>query len=152
LAEAEKEEGPDSTKWDHLVTLIQHVYETGVLPATLPWAIMVLLPKASSGYQGIGLLEIIWKVIAAIIDARIKASISFHDALHGFRAKPGTGTAIFEVKLFQQLASIQQVPVFEVFLDLKKAYDTLDRDEWTLMILEQYGVGARSIRLLRLSD
>jgi len=52
------------------------------------------------------------------------------------------------VKLFQQLASIQQVPVFEVFLDLKKAYDTLDRER-TLTILEQYGVGARSIRLLR---
>jgi len=87
LAEAEKEEEPDSTKWDHLVTLIQHVYETRVLLATLPWAIVVHLPKASSGYRGIGLLEVIWKVTSSIIDARMKASITFHDALHGFQAK-----------------------------------------------------------------
>ena len=61
-----------------------------------------------------------WKLLTSIIDGRMKES------LHGFRAKRGTGTAIFEAKLFQQLAAIEQVPVFEVFLDLKKAYDTLD--------------------------
>jgi hypothetical protein len=42
---------------------------------------------------------------------------------------------------------IQQVPVFEVFIDLKKAYDTLDRER-TLEILECYGVGALTLQLL----
>ena len=147
LADAEDEDEPNSTLWDSLVALVQHVYETGELPSTIPWGIVVLLPKASGGYRGIGLLEVIWKVLSSIIDVRLKTAISFHDALHGFRAKRGTGTAIFEAKLFQQLASIQQVPVFEVFLDLKKAYDTLDRGR-TLEILEQYGAGARMLRLL----
>ena len=36
--------------------------------------------------------------------------------------------AIIEAKLFQQLANIGQVPVFKVCLDLKKAYDTLNRE------------------------
>lgn len=148
LADAENEEAPDSTQWDLMVTLIQHVYETGDLPSILPWGIVVLLPKASGGHRGIGLLEVIWKVLSSIIDMRLKTNISFHDALHGFRAKRGTGTAIFEAKLFQQLASIQQVPIFEVFLDLRKAYDTLDRER-TLEILAQYGAGARMLRLLR---
>jgi hypothetical protein len=56
--------------------------------------------------------------------------------LHGFRAKRGTGTAIFEAKLFQQLAKVAQVPIFEIFLDLKKAYDTVDRERM-LEILEE---------------
>jgi hypothetical protein len=62
-------------------------------------------------------------------------------------ASPCTGTAIVEAKLFQQLASIQQVPVFKVFLDLKYAHVTLDRGR-TLEILE-HGVGEKALRLLR---
>jgi len=106
----------------------------------LPWSVLVQLLKDSGGFCGIGLLEIIWKVVSSIIDALIKASIEFHDALHGFWAKRGKGTAIIEAKLLQQLAAINQVTLFEVFLDLKKAYDMLDQDRM-LDILEGYGVG-----------
>jgi hypothetical protein len=148
LAAATKEEAPDRTQWDVLVTLVNHIWQTGELPTVLPWSIMVLLPKPDGSSRGIGLLEVIWKLLTSIIDGRLKAAISFHDALHGFRPGRGTTTAIIEAKLFQQLASIQQVPVFEIFLDLKKAYDTLDRAR-TLEILERYGVGALTIQLLR---
>ena len=37
--------------------------------------------------------------------------------------------------------------LFQVFLDLKKVYDTLDQG-WTLLILEQYGVGPKVQHLL----
>jgi len=61
--------------------------------------------------------------------------VTVHDSLHGFPSKRGTGTAVFEAKLFQQLASFSQVPNFEIFLDLKKAYDAADRERM-LEILE----------------
>ena len=76
----------------------------------------------------------IWKLVATIIDVRLTAAIPFHDSLHGFRPRRGTGTAIIEAKLFQQLATIQQVPVYEVFLALKKSYGTLDRGRtWEIL-------------------
>ena len=114
----------------------------------IPWPMMVLVPKDSGGFCGIGLLEIIQKLITSIMDTWIKESVDFHDALHGFRAFWGTGTAIIEAKLIQQLATLHQVPLFQIFLDLWKAYDTLDH-ECMLEILEGYGVGPRILGLLR---
>ena len=35
--------------------------------------------------------------------------------------------AIMDLKLVQELASIDQDPLFLVFLDLRKAYDIVDR-------------------------
>jgi hypothetical protein len=43
---------------------------------------------------------------------------------------------------------IDQVPLCEVFLDLRKAHDTVNQD-WALGILEKHGVGPRALRLLR---
>jgi retron-type reverse transcriptase len=148
LAAATKEERPDRTQWDVLVTLVGHMWQTGELPTVLPWSTMVLLPKPDGSSRGIGLLEVLSKLLTSIIDGRLKAAIAFHDALHGFWPRRGTTTAIIEAKLFQQLALIQQVPIFEIFIDLKKAYDTLDRER-TLEILEHYGVGALTLQLLR---
>jgi hypothetical protein len=53
--------------------------------------------------------------------------IQFHDSLHGFVQKRGCNTAVLEAKLLQQLAYLRQTPLFGVFLDLKKAYDAMDR-------------------------
>ena len=61
-----------------------------------------------------------------IIDNRLRASVLLHDVLHGFRAGRGTGTAILELNLVQELARVDQDPLFLVFLDLCKAYSMVD--------------------------
>jgi hypothetical protein len=50
-------------------------------------------------FQGIGLLDTIWKLMTTIINNRIKQSVQFDDAVHGFREGRGTGTAILANKL-----------------------------------------------------
>jgi hypothetical protein len=86
-------------------------------------------------------------VVAIIINERFKISISFHDTLHGFRAGRGCGTATIEAKLNQQLAAVDQVPLYQIYLDLCKAYDALDCER-CVYILEGYGTGKRIVRLL----
>ena len=42
----------------------------------------------------------------------------------------GTGTATLETNLDQQLAGIEHDPLFQVFLDIRKAYNSLDSKQF----------------------
>ena len=60
-----------------------------------------MIPKGRKEYRGIGIVEVMWKTVAAILHRRLTASITYHDFLLGFRAGRGTGTATLEAKLLQ---------------------------------------------------
>ena len=92
------------------------------------WKTVVLIPKGKGDFRGIGLVEVLWKTITSLLNLRIAAAISFHDTLHGFRAGRGMGTANFEAKLLQQLTARREAVLFNLFLDIRKAYDALDRE------------------------
>jgi len=134
--------------WDTLVELVQYMFSTGDIPQKLTWSHLAILPKSDGGVRGVGLLEHTWKICEAIIDTRVKREVKFHDIIHGLVKGRGTSTAIIEAKLQQELANIQRQPLFQIFLDLKKAYDSVDRDR-TLNLLTQYGMGPKLINLLR---
>jgi hypothetical protein len=55
---------------------------------------------------------------------------------------------IIEAKLAQQLAHLEQAPFFGIFIDLKKAFDAMDRGR-CLAILALHGVGPQMLRLIR---
>ena len=133
------EEEPRRDRWDNLVTLVQHCWTSGELPKELSWTFLALLPKGQADHRGIGLIEIVWKLLEAIIDTRVKKVVSFHDILHGFQGRyPGS----------QAGTGVGQVPLLLIFLDLRKAYDTVDREE-AMTTMEEYGVGPNARRLLQ---
>ena len=84
-----------------------------------------MLFKGHTYTQGVGIMEILWKVVESIIDTLINAVVTFYNVLHRLCANRGTGSAIMELNMAQELASIEQNPLFMVLLDLRKAYDTL---------------------------
>ena len=61
--------------------------------------------------------------------------VVLHEALHGFRGGRGMGTATLEVNLDQQLAVLAHKPLFQVFLDIQKAYDSLYRGRFLEVLL-----------------
>ena len=54
--------------------------------------------------------------------------VVLYNALHGFRGGrgTGTGTATLEAKLAQQIVGLAHEPIFQLFLDIHQAYDSLD--------------------------
>ena len=112
------------------------------------WQAVVLILKGVGDYRGIGLVEVIFKVVAVILDCHFTAAITYHDFFHGFRAGCDTGTATLEVKLLQQVAALREAVHNVIFLDLQKSYNALDRSR-CLGILEGCGVGPRSLCLLQ---
>ena len=81
--------------------LVQEAFQKGKLAEEAMWQAVVLIPKGNNDYRSIGLVEVMWKVVAEILNHRITASITYHDLLHDFRVGHGTGTSTLEAKLLQ---------------------------------------------------
>jgi len=134
--------------WYLILHLVTHAFQTGIVPTQVRSNTMVLIPEPEPGQVcGIGLLEPIWKLISAIVNRCLMSSICFHDDLHGFLPGHSTGTACLEAKLKAQLAFWSGQPLYHVYLDFSKAYDSIDCGR-TLMILQDYGVGPWILCLL----
>ncbi len=80
----------------------------------------------------------IWKVIKRVMDHWLEM-IALHDCLHGCCNGQGTGAAVIETKLTQQLAHIEQAPFYRVFINLKKVFDAMDWER-CLFILVRHGI------------
>ena len=96
----------EASNWDRVVELAHTEFGEGRLSEESTYQSVVLIPKGEKDYRGIGLVEVMWRVVAEILNRRLTASITFHDFLHDFRAGRGTGTATLEAELLQQLAAL----------------------------------------------
>ena len=69
---------------------------------------MVLIPKGKRDYRGIGLVEVMRKLVAAILNFELTPPIIYHNFLYGFRAGCRTVTATLKAKLLHQLAALRE--------------------------------------------
>ena len=81
--------------------LLQTEFQKVELAEEATWKTVVLIPKGGGDYRGIGIMEVVWKAVAVIINRLFTASITYQDSLHGLWEGHGTGTATLEVKLLQ---------------------------------------------------
>ena len=138
----------DMMNWERMVALVREAFMEGLMAEEALCQAMVLIPKGKGDYRGIGFVEVMWKVVAAILNIRITSSITYHYFLHGFWESCGTVTTTLDVKPLNQLVALGEEVLHMIFLDLHKVYDALDR-LGCLEVIEVYGVGTRSCRCLR---
>ena len=145
-----KEGDPDGEaegNWKKVVELVRMCFE-GEIPKAHLYGVLVIIPKDDKGgVRGIGLLEAIHKLVSCVINMRIQEKVSFYEEVHGFREKRGCITAVGESKIRIQIATCRSETTYQVYLDLRKAYDSIDRDR-TLAIMAKYGIGPRILRYI----
>ena len=108
--------------------------------------------KATCGnYRGISLLAVAGKVLARVLLARLLDSVAdviMPESQCGFRKDRSTTDMIFAARLLQEKCREQHQDLFVAFVDLTKAFDTVNRDLlW--IILSKCGCPPKFTAILR---
>ena len=148
LVASTREERSYTANQDWLVEILQTDFWDSRILTECTWQTVVLFPKRNGGLRGIGRIEVLWRLLSGVIYWWIGAAVQFHDVLHGFQESRGTGAASLKAKLLQQLTEIREEVLYEVFLDLRKSYDPLNRER-CMEILVVYGVSTQTEIILQ---
>ena len=153
-AEAYKFGGPDLTARVH--SLLLRIWEEETLPDDLKNAVITILFKKGDksdcgNYRGIALLSSAGKILARVLLNRLLplSEEILPETQSGFRPARGTVDMIFSARQIQEKCTEQQQPLFMAFIDLTKAFDSLNREAlWK--ILKRMGCPEKFIAILRL--
>ena len=58
----------EQTKWERVVELVQTTFRDGVLAEEENWQAVVLTPKGGGAYYRRGLMEVVWKAVAVMLN------------------------------------------------------------------------------------
>jgi hypothetical protein len=136
-----------------IVNIINLSFQSGEVPIALKKAVVTCIFKDGhrnvvSNYRPISVLCFVGKIIESIVQQRLTAFLNaknmFYSFQSAFRENHSCEMALNELlaKIYYQLEQKQEAVV--VFLDLKKAFDTIDR---TILFrkMERYGVRGHSL-------
>ena len=90
-------------RWMCLVEIVQPMWRMGEILQELEWTVLVLITKGTTTTWGIGLLDTLQKVVEALVDTRLCASLRLHDVLRGSSSRRETWTYIMELKQSKEL-------------------------------------------------
>ena len=152
-AESLKYGGMGIKKWLHDIIVQAWISEK----APEDWKKSLIVPVFKSGdttildnYRGISLLSVPSKVYSMLIGERLQEWVDSQllDVQCGFRSDRGCNDAIFGLRRLHEEAMRKGQAVFTSFIDLSKAYDSIDR-KLAWQIFEMRGVPRKLIALLK---
>ena len=135
-----------------LTIIIRKAWEEGKVPQDWKDAQLVTIFKKGDrrvcgNYRGISLLSIPGKVFARVLLNRLSAQIDqfLPEAQCGFRGGRGTVDMIFSLKQIQEKCIEQNMPLYMVFVDFTKAFDTVNRSA----LCQKYGCPEKFTNLIK---
>ena len=138
-----------------LLDLVHTVWEEGKVPRDWSNAVLISIPKKGNlsycdNWRGIALLEVIGKVVARVLQARLQivAEEELPDSQCGFRKGCGCSDMIFTVHQLVEKSIEHRSKQFIIYVDLKKAYDSVAREAlW--QALRKLGIPTLLVELIK---
>ena len=137
-----------------LFELVLLIWKNEEVPQDWKDASIVPLFKKGSrvdcgNYRGISLLSIASKIFARILLNRLNSQIisqALPETQCGFRSGRSTMDMIFSLRQVQEKCLEQNMPLYAVFIDFSKAFDTVSR-EGLWQVLRKFGCPEKFIKL-----
>ena len=95
-------------------------------------------PTDCGNYRGITLLPVIDKLYMTILGMRIEAHVKLHEHQYGFVKRKGTAMALFNLVATMQEHALAGDPLMAFFLDVRKAFDTVNRN---MLLIKLHNMG-----------
>ena len=138
-----------------LYQIIKMAWEIEEIPKEWTKSIIATIAKKGDqkeceNYRTISMLNHTAKVMLNIVLERLQASVSpfLAEEQAGFRRDRGTVQQILILRLLAEKAWRKNKPVYNCFIDFRKAFDTIKHElMWTIM--GTFGVDAKIIRVLQ---
>ena len=140
-----------------LLDVVVRMWEGGEVPQQWKDAIIMVFHKKKDrtecgNYRGISLVAHAGKILLKIIACRFSEYCErvgiLPEEQSGFRPNRSTTDMMFVNRRLQELARKKRIPLYVCFIDLTKAYDSVDRTLlWTL--LARFGVSQKMISVIR---
>ena len=140
-----------------LVDIVVRIWGGGEVPQQWKDAIIMVLHKEKDrtecgNYRGISLVAHAGRILLKIIARRLSEYSErvgiLPEEQSGFRPNRSTTDMMFVIRRLQDLARKKRIPLYVCFIDLTKAYDSVDR---TLLwkVLARFGVPQNMISVIR---
>ncbi|TKR68651.1 hypothetical protein L596_030900 [Steinernema carpocapsae] len=138
-----------------LTAILNQCLRSGEIPAEMADSRTILLFKKGDhldlkNYRPISLLPTIYKVLSRVISARIDRTLDEAQPIEqaGFRKNCSTAEHLQAVNQLLEKAREYRVPIFMVFIDFEKAFDSVESNAiWNAA--QRQGVHPKLLKLLR---
>ena len=148
--------GKATTDW--MTRVLRLCWQGGIIPEE--WAHARVIPiykgakKGSASnpqsYRPISIMNTGSKIMSLVLTSRITPRIDrrLHESQNGFRRNRGTDDAVFTLRRITEKVRNTNTPLYLVYLDLQKAYDTIPRKAvWA--VLQNMGVEGPLLHAIR---
>ena len=119
-----------------LTRIVGDVWRSGEMPAERCRSLLIALyknkgdPQQVTNYRGVVLVQFLWRVVMRLLlGPGVIPGIEtiLPETQCGGRPQRGCTDQIFSLRLLQEQAYARRVPLYAAFIDLAKAFDSLDR-------------------------
>ena len=133
------------------------MYRSGQIPEELGKTIIVPIFKNKGdssrceNYRGVALLNHIAKIYERILERRARNIIEeqLGEEQYGYRKGRSVIDPIFALRTVIEKSWEFNVPLYGVFIDLQKAFDSIPRNKLWACLQNDFGVDGRLLKLLK---